>query len=108
MNDSQIVALYWERSEQAIAETRVKYGQYCYTIAYNILHHNEDAEESVNDTYLDAWNAMPPQRPQKLRMFLAKITRNLAFDKYKANTAAKRGGETELVLFELAVSQSDT
>jgi RNA polymerase sigma-70 factor (ECF subfamily) len=92
MNDSQIVALYWERSEQAIAETRVKYGQYCYAIAYNILHHNEDAEESVNDTYLDAWNAMPPHKPAILSTFLGKITRRIALDRLRRNNAQKRGG----------------
>ena len=102
MQDEKIVQLYWDRDEEAIRETEEKYGTYCDAVAWNILHDREDSRECVNDTLLRAWNAMPPQRPQKLRMFLAKITRNLAFDKYKAKTAAKRGGETELVLYELA------
>ena len=102
MEDENIIRLYWDRDEQAIRETADKYGTYCDAVAWNILRNREDSRECVNDTWFRAWNAMPPQRPQKLRMFLAKITRNLAFDKYKANTAAKRGGETELVLFELA------
>ena len=92
MNDNKIVELYWARSEQAIAETRVKYGQYCYTIAYNILHRNEDAEESVNDTYLAAWNAMPPHKPTVLSTFLGKITRRIALDRLRFNHAKKRGG----------------
>lgn len=102
MNDGQIVALYWERDEQAITETRVKYGQYCYAIAYNILQHNEDAEESVNDTYLDAWNAIPPHRPQFLSTFLGKITRRIAIDRLRRNNAEKRGGgQVALSLDEL-------
>lgn len=102
MNDSQIVALYWERDEQAIAETRVKYGQYCYAIAYNILRHNEDAEESVNDTYLDAWNAMPPHKPAILSTFLGKITRRISLDRLRRNNAEKRGGgQVALSLDEL-------
>ena len=110
MNDNQIVDLYWARDEQAIDETRAKYGQYCYAIAYNILQRCEDAEESVNDTYLDAWNAMPPHSPGCLRTFLGKLTRNISFNRYKHNTAAKRGGgQIDLVLEELAgcVSGSD-
>lgn len=102
MEDKQIIDLYWRRSELAIFETANKYGAYCRAVAYHILHSEEDSEECVNDTWLRVWNAIPPQRPARLRMFLAKITRNLAFDKYKAQTAGKRGGgETELVLDEL-------
>ncbi len=103
MEDSQIVELYWQRSDDAIEATAGKYGAYCFTIAENILHSAEDSEECVNDTWLHAWNAMPPQRPRTLRMFLAKITRNLAFDRFRAQTAEKRGGgEIALVLDELA------
>ena len=112
MTDNQIIALYWQRSETAISETADKYGAYCRTVADHILHSREDSEECVNDTWLRAWNAIPPQRPARLRMFLAKITRNLAFDKYKAQTAGKRGGgEAELILDELGEcvsSDSDT
>ena len=102
MEDGEIVALYWQRSEQAIAETQRKYGGYCYSIAKNILWGAEDSEETVSDTYIGAWNAMPPSRPEQLRTFLGKITRRLALKKLRTQTAEKRGGgETQLVLDEL-------
>ena len=102
MEDGEIVALYWQRSEQAIAETQRKYGGYCYSIAKNILWSAEDSEETVSDTYIGAWNAMPPSRPEQLRTFLGKITRRLALKKLRTQTAEKRGGgETQLVLDEL-------
>lgn len=102
MEDSEIVDLYWERSENAIAETSKKYSRYCYSIAFNVLHNNEDAEECVNDTYIRAWNAMPTQRPDRLSTFLGKITRNLSINRYRGYTAEKRGsGQTDLVLLEL-------
>lgn len=111
MEDSQIIELYWQRDTDAIAETDRKYGAYCFTIARNILHSREDSEECVNDTWLKAWNAIPPQKPGKLRMFLAKITRNLSFNRYQARTADKRGGgQIVYVLEELAeclASESD-
>lgn len=78
MEDSKIIDLYWERNEKAISATGQKYGSYCYYIAYNILHDQEDADESVNDTYLGAWNAIPPHRPNMLRTFLGKITRSIS------------------------------
>lgn len=103
MQDSCIVDLYWARSENAITETAIKYGKYCYSIAYGILTNAEDADESVNDTYLDAWNAMPPHRPSILSTFLGKITRRLSIDKWRIKTAGKRGGgEMPLVLDELS------
>ena len=103
MEDCYIVELYWQRNADAIKETDKKYGAYCFSIANNILCSKEDSEECVNDTWLHAWNAIPPQRPARLQMFLAKITRNLSFDKFKARTADKRGGgEIDLVLDELA------
>lgn len=103
MEDSQIVELYWQKNADAITETANKYGSYCFAIAENILHNPEDSEECVNDTWLHAWNAIPPQRPDVLRMFLAKITRNLSFDRFNARNAEKRGGgEIMLVLDELA------
>lgn len=111
MDDERIVQLYWDRKADAIKETSNKYGAYCFSIANHILHSNEDAEECVNDTWLSAWNAMPPHKPKMLQMFLAKITRNLAFDCFHTRTAQKRsGGEIDLVLDELAeclASESD-
>lgn len=102
MEDKQIVALYWERSEQAITETDIKYGAYCRTIAGNILSDEQDMEECVSDTYLRAWNTMPPQRPAILSAFLGKITRNLSLDRFRTRTAQKRGaGQTVLALSEL-------
>lgn len=103
MEDAKIVQMYWDRDPEAISVTAQKYGSYCSSIAKNILGNNEDAEECVNDTYLNAWNAMPPHRPGILATFLGKITRNLAFNRYKYNRAEKRGdGETILVLGELS------
>lgn len=103
MEDRQIIELYWQKNADAIAETARKYGAYCFAIADNILHNTEDSEECVNDTWLHAWNAMPPQRPAALRIFLARITRNLSFDRFHARNAEKRGGgELPLVFEELA------
>ncbi len=103
MEDKRIVDLYWARSEAAIEETAKKYGSYCYAIAYNILSNAEDASESVNDTYLDAWRSMPPHRPAVLSTFLGKITRRISIDRWRGRTAGKRGGgEIVLVLDELA------
>ena len=102
MEDEKIVALYWDRNEQAITETSVKYGAYCGSIARNILQNQEDAEECVNDTWFRAWNAMPPHWPAILSVFLGKITRNLSFDRYKREHREKRGGyQIDLVLDEL-------
>ena len=97
MEDNQIVDLYWERDERAISESDAKYGRYCVQIAMNILENAQDAEECVNDTYLRAWNAIPPSRPTKLGAFLGKITRNLSLDRYKAKKTAKRGNSLFLV-----------
>lgn len=103
MEDNQIVDLYWNRDTNAIKESSKKYGDYCFSIANNILHNNEDSEECVNDTWLRSWNAIPPSRPKSLRLFLAKITRNLSFDCLIAKSAQKRGsGEIDLVLDELS------
>ena len=103
MDDVKIVQLYLERDERAIKETANKYGNYCMSIAGNILGNREDAEECVNDTYLNTWNTIPPHRPKMLSAFLCKIVRNLAFNRYKHNIADKRGGgELPAVLDELA------
>lgn len=102
MNDDQIIRLYFDRSEDAITQTAAKYGAYCRTIAYQILRSVEDSEECVNDTYLKAWNTIPPQCPQKLAAYLGKIARNLSIDRYRRLTAEKRGGgELTAVMDEL-------
>lgn len=102
MEDEQILDLYFAQDEQAVAETDRKYGGYCFSLANTILHDDQDAEETVSDTYLKAWNVIPPKRPGVFKMFLAKITRNLAFSRWRSYTAEKRGGgEMALVLEEL-------
>ena len=102
MDDELIVKLYWDRSEHAISETSQKYGAYCHSIAYGILQSREDAEESVNYTYMDAWNAMPPHRPSILATFLGKITRRISIDRWRSLNRIKRGGgEVTLALEEL-------
>ena len=109
MEDEKIIDLYWTRSENAIAETADKYGKYCYSIAYNILTNNEDTEETVSDTYMAAWKAMPPKRPAILATFLGKITRHLAIDRWRKRNRYKRGGgEIILALEELQDCVSDT
>lgn len=100
MEDKKIVDLYWKRSETAISETARKYGRYCRYIAFNILHNDEDSEECVNDTYLRAWNSIPPHRPSVLKTFLGKITRNLSLDKYEHFNAKKRNNGQMPLIFE--------
>jgi len=103
MEDTKILDLYFARDEQAIAETAQKYGGYCFTLANSILPNKQDAEEAVSDTYWKTWNAIPPCRPVVLKLFLAKITRNLSFSRWRQQTAEKRGGgEMALVLDELS------
>ncbi len=103
MDDNRIIALYKARSEKAIAETSRKYGRYCHSIAYNILHNEEDSKECVNDTYLKAWNSIPPKNPQMLQTYLGKITRNLALNAWEKLSAKKRGaGQVNAILEELA------
>lgn len=103
MEDQQIIDLYWARSEDAIVQTAAKYGRYCHTIAFNILKNDSDSEECVNDTYLRVWNIIPPQRPSIFSALLAKITRNLALDRFKFLSADKRGGgQVAMALDELA------
>lgn len=102
MEDNKIIELYWHRSEQAIHESGSKYGSYCLSIANHILSNLQDSEECVNSTWLNAWNAMPPQRPSRLSAFFAKITRNLSINKLSARTAEKRsGGEVTVAIDEL-------
>lgn len=103
MDDKAIIDLYWQRCQQAVAETAAKYGALCLCIARNILSSREDAEESVNDTYLAAWNTMPPQRPAHLCAYLGKLTRYISLDKWKQRSRLKRGGgEVPLCLEELS------
>lgn len=102
MDDSEIIELYFQRSEEAVTQTASKYGKYCYKIAYHILSSREDSEESVNDTYLAAWNSMPPQRPSVLSAYLAKLTRRISIDRFRYRTRDKRrGSQYALSLSEL-------
>lgn len=102
MDDNTIIQHYWDRDERALTETAEKYGTYCCSIAENILSDREDAKECVNDTYLRAWNTIPPQRPKVLPAFIGRIVRNIAFDLYRKMNASKRGGgQVPLVLDEL-------
>ena len=103
MCDDEIISLYFRRDEQAIRESMDAYGSYCEKIAGNILRHKEDAEEAVADTWLHAWQKIPPTRPGCLRLFFGRITRNLALDLWRKNSAERRGsGEITLALDELA------
>ncbi len=99
MKDIDIIKLYFTRSEKAINETNSKYGAYCKCIANNILFNQQDSEECVNDTYLRAWNSIPPKEPTNLRTYLGKITRGLAINRYKMYSAEKRGGSTAEIIF---------
>lgn len=103
MKDTEIIDLYWQRNERAIAETQAAYGKYCYSIAYRILSSREDSDECVNDTWFRAWKAIPPKYPDRFALFLGTITRNLSFDKWKRKNAGKRGnGDMMVALDELA------
>ena len=100
IEDIEIVELYWNRCEHAIAETDKKYGTYCFVIARRILEDPEDARECTNDTWLDAWNAMPPHRPSILSTFLGKITRRISIDRWRHRNAYKRGGGVMILALE--------
>lgn len=111
MDDDSIVQLFFARSEKAISETVAKYGGYCFSIANHILENREDSEESVNDTYLAAWNNIPPRHPSVLATFLGKITRYISLDRWKKRRAGKRGGgQVPIALEELeeCVAGGDT
>ena len=101
MDDSEIIELFFERSEQAIFELSKKYGSVCMKVANNILNDRFDAEECVNDAYLAVWNTIPPQRPDPLLSYVCRIVRNLAIKKYRSNTAAKRNSTYDISLDEL-------
>ena len=102
LEDIEIIRLYRNRSKNAISESNKKYGAYCFTVANNILSDREDSEECVNDTWLRTWNVIPPQCPDRLKLFFAKITRSLSIDKLRQRNRKKRGnGEFSLALDEL-------
>ena len=102
LNDHEIVALYHARDEQAIEFSQKQYGRYCHTVSMHILHSQSDAEECVNDTWLRAWNTIPPQRPGVLRTYLAHIIRNLAISRYRRDHAAKRSHAPDTPIHELS------
>ena len=102
MNDKEIIDLYFARSESAITETAIKYGAYLNTIAYRILHSEDDAEEVVNDTYHGAWRTIPPNQPDVLKLFLARIARNIAIDRLEYRLARKRNSDMDVLLSEVA------
>lgn len=101
MEDEEIIALYWERNEDAITKTAGKYGHYLRSIAFRVLRNKEDTEECLNDAYLGAWNAIPPNRPKPLRVFLGRIVRNIALDRVDYNRRQKRNREHDILLSEL-------
>lgn len=101
MGDKDIIDLYLQRDELAINETQTKYGSYCYTIANNILSIHEDAEECVNDTWVHAWNRIPPIIPKSLKAFLGKLVRDISLSRYRKNHAMKRYSGMEIMLAEL-------
>ena len=92
MEDRDIVTLYWQRDQEAIRQTDRQYGRYLSSIAFHILADREDSRETVNDTYLRAWDSMPPHRPQVLSTYLGRITRQLSIDRWRARGRVKRGG----------------
>ena len=103
MEDIKIIDLYWQRSQEAITQTDIKYGKLCHKISYDILSSHEDSEECVSDTYMTVWNSLPPQRPSYFQAFVAAIARNLSLKRLRDRYAKKRGGgEAALVLEELS------
>ncbi len=101
MNDLEIIELYFRRDEKALRETATKYGQFCHNMAYNILTVREDAEECVNDTYLKAWNSIPPEEPKYFKGWLAKVVRNISLDLWRKNHRQKRYAGIEVIFDEL-------
>ncbi len=102
MDDLQIIKLYWSRDEEALKETNTKYGRLLHSIALNILSNHEDSEECVNETYLKAWNAIPPQKPDSLTAYLGRIVRNLSINRWHENRAKKRYDGADALLSELS------
>ena len=101
MNDFEIIDLYFARDEQALKQTDSKYGKLCHSIAYHVLNNSEDSEECVNDTYLGAWNTIPPQNPNPLLTYICRIVRNISIKRYHQNTAKKRNSYYDVALDEL-------
>ena len=102
MRDEEIIKLYFDRDGDAVARTQEKYGAYLYTVSYDLIRNEQDAEECVNDAYSAAWNSMPPNRPAVLRTYLCKLVRNITLKRIREQSAQKRGGgEVPLVLDEL-------
>ena len=102
MTETEILNLYWTRSEQAIEESDKKYGRYCFAIAFGILGESCEADESVNDTWFAGWNSMPPKRPDSLKAYFAKLCRHISLSKLRKHKSLKRGGgETVLAIEEL-------
>ena len=101
MEDEKIIELFFARSETAIKELDSKYGKVCYSISYNILNNNLDAEECVNDAYLGTWNAIPPHKPNPLLTFVCRIVRNVSIMRYRANTAMKRNSSYDIAMSEI-------
>lgn len=101
MDDEKIIALFFQRSEQALQQLDIKYGKLCHTLSYNILNNRQDAEECVNDAYLGAWNAIPPAKPNPLQAYICKIVRNISLKLYYRKKAAKRNSIYEIAMQEL-------
>jgi RNA polymerase sigma-70 factor (ECF subfamily) len=109
MNDSEVIELFWQRSEDALSACDQMFGKYCRSIVRNILDNDADVDECVNDTWLRAWNTIPPSRPTHLKAFLGKISRNLALDRHEMARAQKRGrGTTEISFDELGEIQAQS
>ena len=100
MDDNQIIEMYISRNQKAVEETNNKYGKYCRSVAYNFLKNKEDVSEAVNDTYLGAWNSIPPNIPERLSVFLGKITRNICLNMLRSKNARRRGSSESEIIFE--------
>ena len=101
MDDLEVIGLYWERNERAINETNIKYGRLLYKISLNILSNHEDSQECVNDTYINAWKSIPPEKPRSFTAYLGRIVRNLSIDYWNKNRAQKRYSGGDILLSEL-------
>ena len=107
LDDREIIRLFYERSEDAIAALKKKYDHMLFTISYNILKNKMDVEESLNDVYLAAWNTIPPENPDPLLTYLIRLTRNISIKRYHKNTAIKRNSHYDIALSELEDCLSD-